>query len=292
MAPILNRELKPGIYRHSKMMSRVYERISPIKSARAKTSLKGSGADTKRVSPGAYLCAFPKKLTCEAIDIWIADVALIRWGYNKIKEILSDDERDRANRYVFERDRRSYVIRRAILRIILGRYLDLRPEQITFRYNRYGKPMLDTQDIFFSLSQSSGCAIYSFAQARQVGVDIERIRVVPDMGRIAKRSFSKAEYESYSFQTKNAKQEVFFKYWSRKEALIKAVGSGISIPLDTFDVSTNEDRPARQVEMKTSEGKACLWTIQDIDLRAGFASAVATEGPDLPVPHTHMFPSQ
>lgn len=235
---------------------------------------------------------FAEELTRAAVHIWIADVALIRWEYNKIEEILSDDECDRANRYVFERDRRSYMIRRAILRMILGHYLDLRPEQITFRHNRYGKPMLGTQDIFFSLSQSSGCAIYSFAQARQVGVDIERIRAVPDMEQIAKRSFSKAEYESYSSQTKNAKQELFFKYWSRKEALIKAVGRGISIPLDTFDVSTNEDGPARQVEMKTCKGKACLWTIQDIDLRPGFASAVATEGPDLPIPHTYVFPSQ
>lgn len=243
------------------------------------------------MSPGAFFCVFPKKLTREEVDIWIADVALIRWEYNKIEEILSGDECDRAKHYVFERDRHDYMIRRAILRIILGHYLDLQPEQITFRYNRYGKPILDTKDIFFSVSQSSGCAIYSFTHARQVGADIERIRVVPDMGRIAKRSFSKAEYESYSSQMKNAKQEVFFKYWSRKEALIKAIGSGLSIPLDTFDVSTKEDRPACQVEIKNCEGKACLWTIQDIDLRAGFASALATEGPDLPIPRTHVLPS-
>jgi 4'-phosphopantetheinyl transferase len=79
-------------------------------------------------------------------------------------------------------------------------------------------------------------------------------------------------------------------YWSRKEALIKAVGSGISIPLDTFDVSTNEVRPVPQLEMKTCTGRVCLWTIQDIDLRPGFASAVATEGPDLPIPRTLVFP--
>jgi 4'-phosphopantetheinyl transferase len=199
----------------------------------------------------------------------------------EIIDILSVDERKKADRFVFEWDRNRYVKRRAILRTILGHYLTLQPQDVTFRYNRYGKPRLKTKSPFFNISSSFNWAVYAVAYVRRVGVDIEKIRAFGEMGLIARRLFSAAEYEHFNSVTENKKQGLFFKYWTRKEAIIKAIGRGLSIPLDTFDVSINADEPVRQVEMRAGKGKIFRWIIYDLDL-PGFASAVAAEGPVSP----------
>jgi 4'-phosphopantetheinyl transferase len=236
-----------------------------------------------RTASGALACAFSSRakfpqLASDAAHVWIVHTGQLPSDCEKIKCFLSVDECEKADRFVFERDRERYIIRRALLRMILGHYLALRPEEVLFRYNQYGKPMLDNKDLFFNLSSSFDCTIYAVAHGRQVGVDIEKIRAFSEMKSVAKRSFSPAEFKFYCSRMKAATQKVFFKYWTRKEALIKAIGSGLSIPLDTFDVSGDAGEAIRPVEIELSKGNQSHWMIFDLDHRPGFASAAAIEG--------------
>jgi 4'-phosphopantetheinyl transferase len=239
--------------------------------------------DDIKTASSASACAFSSRakfpqLASDAAHVWIVHAKQLPSDSDKIKGFLSFDEREKAGRFVFERDRQRYIIRRALLRMILGRYLALRPAEILFRYNLYGKPMLDNKDLFFNLSSSFDCTIYAVANGRQVGVDIEKVRAFSEMKSVARRSFSPAEFKFFCSREKAAKQKLFFKYWTRKEALIKAIGSGLSIPLDTFDVSSDAGKPVRPVEIELNKGNQSHWIIFDLDHRPGFASAVAVEG--------------
>jgi 4'-phosphopantetheinyl transferase len=225
----------------------------------------------------------------DEVHVWTADIGRIQGCGDECIDGLSTDERARAARFRFVRDRRRFITRRALLRRILAHYLGCRPELISFRYDRYGKPTLEAGKLFFSVSSSFDRAIYALAYGRKVGVDVEKIRAFGDMDSVAKRIFSPAEFRSYSFGGKAAKQALFFRYWTRKEAVIKAVGCGWSYPLDTLDVSANGKGSIRQVETRTARRKAKFWTVRDLDHLPGFASAVATEGPIGTAPSVKAF---
>jgi len=204
---------------------------------------------------------------------------------------LSVDEQERAGRFIFERDRRRYVAGRAVLRMILGHYLDLHPAEISFRYGRYGKPSLVGTDISFNMSKSAGCAVYAVTRNRRIGVDVELIREMADMEGIAQQFFSMPEYESLCAKPGSMRHKTFFECWTRKEALVKSVGAGLTIPLHSFDVSENTDESVRTVRLEGDFGEECPWTICDLEQYSGFAVAVAVESSCALPLRTHLFSS-
>ncbi|HEV8015714.1 MAG TPA: 4'-phosphopantetheinyl transferase superfamily protein [Stellaceae bacterium] len=169
-----------------------------------------------------------------------AATALPRW-----REILSPDETARAERYRFARDRNRYVTRRGILRLLLARRLDRAPAALRFDANAYGKPLLIGGGCEFNLSHSRGLALFALGTDVAIGCDIEFHDRDFLAENIPERCFSSAELDELRATPAEAQMAAFFNGWTRKEAYIKARGLGMSLALDSFDVSLAPDeRPA------------------------------------------------
>lgn len=155
--------------------------------------------------------------------------------------LLSADERQRAGRFAFARERRRYIVARTRLRQLLGERLGAAPESLQFVYRLRGKPALERRpgqrDLRFNVSHCGEVAAYAFAEGREVGVDIEEVRALPDADDIAMRFFSRRERAAYLRLPASERAQGFFNCWTRKEAFVKALGSGLSHPLDSFDSS-------------------------------------------------------
>lgn len=188
---------------------------------------------------------------------------------------LDAAERARAARFHFDIHRRHFVVGRGFLRRLLARYLDARPEEVRFSYGPQGKPMLDGEHraspLRFNASHSGDWAVYGFVHDHEIGVDVELVKEALATEGIAERFFSAGEVETLNGLPKDEKPGAFFRCWTRKEAYIKAVGSGLSHPLDTFDVTLSPGEPAR---LSRVEG----WSLFNVEVAPGYAGALAVEG--------------
>jgi 4'-phosphopantetheinyl transferase len=179
-------------------------------------------------------------------------------------------------------DRDRFIAGRGLLRAILGRYLGLPPERLRFYYGPQGKPALDPDSeedgIQFNVSHCHDFALFAVTRGRQVGIDLERIRPLPEAGQVAERFFSAQERSVFHALPESDRQLAFFRCWTRKEAFIKAEGQGLSLPLDGFDVSLAPGQPAKLLAVKRDPEEASRWSLYDLWPAPGFVAAVAAEG--------------
>lgn len=221
------------------------------------------------------------KLSSQEVHVWRVYIDTDDSITKKLQPLLSTDERLKAARFRFEKDSAKYIVTRGTLRIILGRYLDKKPEELKFSYNQYGKPALHSINtnklISFNVSHSHGLALIAVAQNWDVGVDIEYVRTNVNYEEIAERFFSPAEKVVWRLLPTSVKQEAFFNCWTRKEAYIKAKGMGLSIPLNEFDVSFKPGEPAALLNTTWDEQEANRWSLKEITLAPDYIAALAVE---------------
>lgn len=217
------------------------------------------------------------RLSGDEIHVWRASTERDASAVERLWATLSPDERQRAQRFHFERDRLRFVVARGVLRDILGRYLGRPPALIRFAYNEYGKPTLaeDEGGLRFNVSHSRDAALYACTRGREVGVDIESLRDDFASLEIAERFFSKAEMSALSSLPADLLTQAFFNCWTRKEAYIKALGEGLSHPLDCFAVSLLPHEPARLISTDKDPSEAARWAIVDLNPFPGYAAAIA-----------------
>jgi 4'-phosphopantetheinyl transferase len=210
--------------------------------------------------------------------IWSADLEPGAEAVDQLGAVLSPGERERAARFRFRRDAMRWIVARATLREILGTCLDADPRAVTFVYGEKGKPALAMHarhlDLQFSLAHSAELAVYAVTVGCPVGVDVERLRAVPGMERIAERAFSPEEYAALGGLPKALRPAGFFNCWTRKEAYIKAVGLGLSYPLAQFSVSLAPGEPARLRSVEIDSTHVETWTMIALAPRAEFVGAV------------------
>ena len=223
-------------------------------------------------------------LTKRESHIWRADLDLTIVNVQKLYQTLSMDERIRAKRFRFDLDRKRYIVRRGLVRTILGTYIGVEPDRVQFCYGKHGKPVLTNtfggESIHFNVSHSAGLALFAFTRGCEIGVDVECIRDIPEMDQIAERFFSKRENAVFLTLPESKKKEAFFCCWTRKEAFIKAIGDGLSRPLEEFDVSLAPGETDKLLSIKKNLGQASLWSVQGLKAALGFAAAFAVEGRD------------
>lgn len=226
----------------------------------------------------------PKNLKLSSADVHVWQAALNPPAalVQQLAQTLRPNERARAARFHFERDRRRFIVARGALRAILGRYLALAPEQVALSYGPQGKPFLTRQPenapLQFNVAHSHELALLAFARSREIGVDLEHVHPMPDMEQIAARFFSVQENEALKKVPDNQKLDAFFNCWTRKEAYIKARGQGLSIPLDSFCVSLAPGRPAALLKVENNPQETARWTLTALQPAPGYVAALAVEG--------------
>jgi 4'-phosphopantetheinyl transferase len=221
------------------------------------------------------------QLNEDELHVWLASLEIASEQLGELKRTLAADEIARAARFYFDRDRRRFVASRGILRAIVANYLETTPGALRFSYNEFGKPRLEgaaqVRDLCFNVSHSGGLTLIAIALARDVGVDIEIIDYSVRTEEVAKSFFSANEIATLARLPQSLRVAGFFNCWTRKEAYIKARGMGLSIPLDSFDVSLSPDGPADVIRTKDSS-EISNWKIQNLEIDARCAAAVAAAG--------------
>ncbi|HEX2909575.1 MAG TPA: 4'-phosphopantetheinyl transferase superfamily protein [Chloroflexia bacterium] len=225
-------------------------------------------------------------LADDAAQVWFSSLQLPAAKLEQFWQTLSPDERRRAERFHFERDRQGYIAGRGILRELIGAYLAVAPGEVIFAYGTQGKPCLacpQNSGLHFNLSHSHGHAVFAFYWGGEIGVDLEYLRPMPDAVQIASRFFSKQESGVLLALPPEEQQAAFFDCWTRKEAFIKAGGEGLSRPLAEFDVSFGAGEQARLLRIGQDYQPATGWTLRELNLAPGFTGAVCIAGPEVKV---------
>ena len=226
--------------------------------------------------PGA-LALLPDEVHLWRIDLDKVAVEEARW-----QRILSEEERARAERFHFSRDRQKFSATRALLRTILGKYVGCNPETIVFRYSQKNKPSLESDlgasPVEFNVSHSGSRALLAFARGRKVGVDLELVRSNFDYESLARRFFSPAEQKELAAIEAPEKCRGFFRCWTRKEAYIKANGAKLSLPLDGFDVSLQVGEQNALLATRPDGGESALWSLREIEAGDGYEAALCVKG--------------
>jgi 4'-phosphopantetheinyl transferase len=199
----------------------------------------------------------------------------------KLKQHLSADEMDRADRFYFTEHRHRFIARHALLRRILGHYLAIEPVEINFTTGLYGKPALvpaHRSSICFNMSSSNNIGLVAIAHGREVGVDLEHIKPGVAEEAIPEQFFSQVETTKLRSLPRARQADAFYSCWSRKEAFIKALGTGLSRDLDSFDVSLAPGEPAALLETRPERNEVQRWGMETLDIDPAFAAALVVEG--------------
>lgn len=201
----------------------------------------------------------------------------------RLGQLLSNDERARADRYKLEHIRRRFIAARGQLRQVLSRYLDEPAERIAFRYESLGKPFLaapwDQSGLHFNLSDSHEMALCSVTAGIELGADVERIRAVVNFHELARRFFAESEINLIENLDQRERLLGFFNCWTRKEAYLKAVGSGLSFPLNKLEVTVTPGEPARLLTLNGSRQEALGWHLAALVPMPGYVAALAMRAP-------------
>ena len=197
-------------------------------------------------------------LIASEVQLWPVPLAALKEHLETLSNLLSDDEKDRASRFVFEKDRTSFALRRGALRLLLSMYLNLPAHEIRFLYSASGKPHFSLEtNLSFNASHSGSIAVIAFTRGCEVGVDVELIQEIDEMDALAKSHFSEPEWNELLTIPTDKRSPAFYRCWTRKEAFAKATGQGIFASLH----------------------QSCTlgpqWTLQDFDLQSIYVGAVA-----------------
>jgi 4'-phosphopantetheinyl transferase len=213
------------------------------------------------------------------IHVWRAFLESENFRPLRFEALLGEDERRRASRFVFPRDRDHFVSARGILRCILGQYLQRPPSAVEFVYEPAGKPRLRRRDsepsIRFNVSHSGGLVVYALCWNREIAIDVEAIRSENGGEELVQRFFSAKELTEFRSLPLEQRHEAFFLCWTRKEAYVKARGCGLGIPLDSFDVSLT---PGKREVLVSSDSER--WTLRSFRPAEGYVGAIVAEGKD------------
>lgn len=228
------------------------------------------------------------ELTGRDIHVWPVRINGAGSVVTRFESFLTQEETARANAFRFEHLRRSFVLTRGALRLLLGRYLGIAPEQILVQQGPKGKPSLATPDAAlpafqFNVSHSGELALFAFTLGCEIGIDIERIRPLTDLALVANRFFCREESEELLSLPAGEREEAFYLCWTRKEAYVKAVGDGLSIPLNSFRVTLRPAEPSRFVHLGFDLSLAQAWMLHSLTVPAGYAAALAYHDASRPV---------
>ncbi len=215
------------------------------------------------------------------VHVWRARLDLPDSRLHDLGRYLCPDERERAGRFRFDRHRKRFVASHGILRHILGRYLEQGPAHVAFSTNAMGKPDFVSESnpprIRFNMSHSGDLALYAVTLNRDVGIDVEQIRPNPDALQIARRYFSEPEYEMIRSTPEASRQRMFFRFWTLKEAGVKATGEGIGA-LENVRVTLNPETTDAVIKISGDVDPHAGWHARTLNPLPDYIGAFVTAG--------------
>jgi 4'-phosphopantetheinyl transferase len=222
----------------------------------------------------------PHKLALGATDVhvWAASLEPPTEFISRFVAILSPDEKERASRFRFDKHRNRFVAGRAILRSLLGRYLNCPPAQLQFIYGFHGKPALAGQfaeTLHFNLAHSENMALVAVTHIGAVGVDVEQVRPMADADELVERFFSAREIALFQQVPEDQKSIAFLNLWTRKEAWLKANGQGIAHSLNRVEVTFLPGESAELLALPEDSGSNSNWVLRELNPAPGFIGALA-----------------
>jgi 4'-phosphopantetheinyl transferase len=215
----------------------------------------------------------------DEVHVWYAcpELDLPPHLRNRHEELLSDDERERYRRFVFDADRLRYLVAHALVRTTLSRYADVPPQTWTFSQNEYGKPEIDgpahALPCRFSLTHTHGLTAIAITATAAIGVDAERILPRESNVDIAQRFFAPSEAVALQALSPAEQRCVFYDYWTLKEAYLKAIGVGMSVPLQSFAFTLSD--PPRVRFHDPELGDPARWQFARLSLSREHTCAIA-----------------
>jgi 4'-phosphopantetheinyl transferase len=219
----------------------------------------------------------PRRLEQGEVHLWSAGLEISPARLEPLAALLSEREQARAARYRFERHRRRYQVTWGLVRSLLGHYISTDPHSLHFSFGPKGKPELTRGGgLQFNISHSAERVVVAVASTWPVGVDVEQIRPMEDAADIARRFFSPNEVQAFEALEEAQRLEGFFNCWTRKEALIKAVGEGVFVSLDRFDVSLTPGEPAQLVALDGQPADPESWHLTHLEPEVAMVGALAT----------------
>ena len=236
-------------------------------------------------------------LNADTVHVWyvFSDLVDDPRVLERYAAIMSDDERTRRDRFVRAADRHQFLVTRGMLRTLLARYLETEPTELFFAIDRYGRPSLSRPGsrIEFNVSHTRGLVACAFAQVPEIGIDVEDIERRPVSPDLARRFFSAAEATALEAVPAPDRLSRFFDYWTLKEAYLKARGTGLTLPLDSFTMQIESGKPAQIQFTAADDDDPASWQIVQFDpsRRHRLAVAVRRRGADLAVDFREFVPS-
>jgi 4'-phosphopantetheinyl transferase len=207
--------------------------------------------------------AYFPRLGDDEVHVWLAHLDERSECFERLADTLSQDEQQRTARFHSRLDARRWAAGRIVLRSLLGRYLLLEPQAVSLQMDVRAKPEVaippGRRPIQFNLSHSDGLGLYTVARFQRVGIDVERMRWLPDFDSIAQRMFAPHEQRALRGLPETKRAAAFFGFWTRKEAFLKATGQGLA------GVEAHSSEPAR-------------WSVISLPAVSGYAASLAIEG--------------
>ncbi len=216
----------------------------------------------------------------DVIDVWRFELEVSEHDW----AILTPDEAKAAKRIVVDEKRDRRASSRAHLRRILARYLSTPPQDVRFAYGQHGKPMLAEHDEpHFNLSDSESTGIAAVSRGIRIGVDLEFAREGRAFTDIADRFFAEAESAALRALPAEDRRTAFYRAWTRKEAYLKAWGTGLSFATNRFTLDFIGEGAGSLVATEMPEDDASRWHFKDVELGPAYTGAICFEGPDRPI---------
>ena len=207
--------------------------------------------------------------------------------------LLDPKERARASRLTIDQPRRVFITARATLRRALGAHLDLYPAEVAFSFGPHGKPRIDPPSTLkFNLSHSGNTIAIALTEGVEIGIDVEELARDTPTERLARRFFTKAEAHAVEQAGKEDRNRVFFHCWTAKEAVLKATGSGLTVPVREVEVNPDPDAPPRLVALGNDVAEAKRWTLLRHEVPGQWISTVAFRGEPRALVVEHLLPAR
>ena len=226
-------------------------------------------------------------LTPGVVHVWSLPLDLADAQVAGLRASLSADEEARAARYHFDRHRRRFIACRGQVRKILAGYLNAKAGELRFHYGPRGKPALDGMSrgraVHFNVSNSHNVALCAVALDRELGVDVEHVREPRDFDGLAAQFFARQEVELLRSLPGEQRLQAFFNCWTRKEAVLKALGTGLAFPLDKVVVTLAPQDRAHLVSFDDDPAAPSQWWMEGLAPAVRYVGAIASRGKPLEI---------